>query len=168
MQIKYYTTRPDFEPKQATVGSAGYDIQADLRGCIKAMDSNNIARSLEPFYQDGGKFSLVIPPLFRVLIPTGLHVETPYTYFWDLRSRSGVPYKTGLMIAQGVGTIDQDYTGQFHLCFINLSNVAVTISDGEKLGQVILRKMEFFDWERTNEPIKPTVRGGGGFGSTGV
>jgi dUTP pyrophosphatase len=168
MQIKYYTTRPDFEPKKATVGSAGYDIQADLRGCIKAMDNNNLARSLEPKYEDCGKISLVIPPLFRVLIPTGLHAETPCGHFWDLRSRSGLPFKTGLVIPQGVGTIDQDYTGQLHLCFINLSSQPVTITDGERVGQVILRKMEFFDWLRSNEPIKPTVRGEGGFGSTGA
>jgi dUTP pyrophosphatase len=163
MQIKYYTTRADFEPKKATVGSAGYDLQADLRGSVLAYDQYNLIHRLFP--QDN---AIRIPALWRVLIPTGLHVETPYGHFWDLRSRSGLPFKTGLMVPQGVGTIDQDYTGQLHLCFINLSSQPVTITDGDRVGQVILRKMEFFDWLLSNEPIKPTVRGEGGFGSTGV
>ncbi len=129
-------------PEYATSLSAGMDLRADLPG------------------------SVVLQPLERALVPTGLFISLPPGYEAQIRPRSGMAVKKGLGILNSPGTIDADYRGEIRVILVNLSNVPVEIEPGERVAQMIVASHERVEWDAVNE-LEQTERGEGGFGSTG-
>lgn len=129
-------------PKYETSGSAGMDISAMLA---------------EP---------VIIKPLQRVLIPTGLYIELPDGYEAQIRPRSGLAAKKGLSVLNAPGTIDSDYRGEIKVILINLSNETVVINTGERIAQMVIAKYEKALLTEVDE-LNNTERGSGGFGHTG-
>ncbi len=129
-------------PEHETIHSAGIDLRANLDA---------------PF---------VLDPLERILVPTGLFAAFPEGTEAQIRPRSGLAYKHGLTVLNSPGTIDADYRGEIKVLLVNLSKVAFTINDGERVAQLVLARYERVEWETTDE-LPLTVRGEGGFGSTG-
>lgn len=129
-------------PKYATEGSAGLDVHAFLE---------------EP---------VIIKPLERKIIPTGLYLEIPNGYEIQVRARSGMSIKHGITLVNGVGTIDSDYRGELGIPVVNLSNEEYEIKSGDKVAQIILAKYEHLDF-KLEENLEETDRSDGGFGHTG-
>ncbi|MFK7756071.1 MAG: dUTP diphosphatase [Flavobacteriales bacterium] len=129
-------------PAHETELSAGLDLRADLDK------------------------SVVLEPLQRALIPTGLYAAFPAGTEAQIRPRSGLAYKHGLTVLNSPGTIDADYRGEIKVLLINLSNEAFTVKDGERVAQLVLARYERVEWETTTD-LALTARGAGGFGSTG-
>lgn len=129
-------------PKYATEGSAGLDVHAFLE---------------EP---------IVIKPLERKIIPTGLYLEIPNGYEIQVRARSGMSIKHGITLINGVGTIDSDYRGELGIPVVNLSNEDYEIKSGDKVAQIILAKYEHLEF-KLEDSLKETDRNDGGFGHTG-
>ena len=129
-------------PSYATLGSAGMDIRAFLN---------------EP---------IVLKPMERSLIPTGLFVEIPENYEIQIRPRSGLALKQGITCLNTPGTIDSDYRGEIKVLLINLSNENQTIQNSDRIAQMILAKTEKAKFDLVKE-INSTQRGEGGFGHTG-
>lgn len=129
-------------PEYETSGSAGVDVRANID---------------EP---------ITLGSLERKLIPTGLHVQIPEGYEIQVRPRSGLALKKGISMVNTPGTIDSDYRGDVGLIIINLSKDEYTIQPGERLGQLVLNKVEQIQWEVV-ENLSETERGEGGFGHTG-
>lgn len=130
-------------PAYETVNSAGMDLRA---------------------YLPDGK--LVIKPMQRTLVPTGLFMEIPVGYEGQVRPRSGLAIKSGITVLNSPGTIDADYRGEVKVILINLSNVDFMIKSGDRIAQLVIAKceqMEVFEVETLSE----TERGAGGFGHTG-
>ncbi len=130
-------------PEYKTKDSAGMDLCANIEG------------------------SLTLKPLERTLLPTGLFLEIPEGYEAQIRPRSGLALKKGLTLLNTPGTIDADYRGEIGIILVNVSNEDVTIKDGERIAQMVFAayaKMTLSEVETLDE----TVRGAGGFGSTGV
>ena len=130
-------------PAYATEGAAGLDIRANIT---------------EP---------IVLAPLERQLIATGLFVAIPLGYEIQIRPRSGLAFKHGITVLNTPGTIDADYRGEIKVLLVNLSNSPFTVEPGERVAQMILAKHEVLSWKTTHE-LPSTERGAGGFGSTGV
>ncbi len=130
-------------PSYATEYSAGMDIRAFL------------------------KDSLVLKPLDRVLVPTGLFIELPQGYEAQIRPRSGMALKKGVTVLNTPGTIDSDYRGEIGVILINLSNTEVIIEDGERICQMVIAKHETITFEQV-QVLNDTQRGAGGFGHTGT
>ena len=130
-------------PEYATEGSAGMDLRANID---------------EP---------IVLKPLERKLIPTGLFIALPYGYEAQIRPRSGLALKKGISLANAVATIDADYRGEIGVILINLSNEDFVVTDGERIAQMIIAKHERAEWNLV-ESLDETERGDGGFGHTGV
>ena len=130
-------------PAYATEGAAGLDIRAN---------------TTEP---------IVITPLERQLIPTGLFVAIPLGYEIQIRPRSGLAFKHGITVLNTPGTIDADYRGEIKVLLVNLSNTSFTIEPGERIAQMVLAKHETLSW-KTTDILPSTERGAGGFGSTGL
>lgn len=134
-------------PLYATEGSAGMDLQADIRE------------------------SITINPMQRVLIPTNMKIALPDGYEAQVRPRSGLAYKHGITVLNSPGTIDSDYRGAIGVLLVNLSNDPYTIHNGDRIAQLVVAKYEKVNWLDSNESnllIQPTARGEGGFGSTGL
>ncbi len=129
-------------PQYETPGSAGMDIRAMLS---------------EP---------IMIKPLQRVLIPTGLSIELPDGYEAQVRPRSGLAFKKGLSVLNSPGTIDSDYRGEIKVILINLSNETVVINTGERIAQLVIARYEKASLTEVDE-LSDTQRGEGGFGHTG-
>lgn len=129
-------------PEYATRLSAGMDLRADLT---------------EP---------VVLKPLQRCLIPTGLHIALPPGYEAQVRPRSGLAIKKGISVLNSPGTIDADYRGEIQVILINLSSEDFVIEDGERIAQMIIARHETADWDDV-EVLDVTARGEGGFGHTG-
>lgn len=129
-------------PQHETINSAGIDLRANIDE------------------------SIILQPLGRILIPTGLYAAFPEGTEAQIRPRSGLAYKHGLTVLNSPGTIDADYRGEIKVLLINLSKVAFTINDGERVAQLVLARYERVEWE-TSEELPSTNRGKGGFGSTG-
>ena len=129
-------------PEYKTTGSAGMDLRAHIEQPIE------------------------LASLDRMLIPTGLHIALPLGYEAQIRPRSGTAYKKGLSVPNAPGTIDSDYRGEVKVLIINLSRDIVTIDPGERIAQMVVAKHEQVEWLPT-ERLEDTVRGEGGFGSTG-
>ena len=108
-----------------------------------------------------------IPPLERVLIPTGLRMEIPRGYEGQIRPRSGFALKKGMTVLNSPGTIDSDYRGEIKVILINLSREPVIINNGDRIAQMIIAPVIQADFEK-KEDLGNTLRGSGGFGSTGV
>jgi len=130
-------------PHYETPLSAGMDIRADLENDI------------------------ILKPLERTLIPTGLFIELPEGYEAQIRPRSGLAFKKGITVLNTPGTIDADYRGEIKVIIINLSQDEVRIENGERIAQMIIAKHEKAELIQV-EVINETERGAGGFGHTGV
>ena len=142
MQIKIINKSEHPLPTYQTEGSAGMDIYASVK--------NNI----------------IINPLERVLIPTGLFIALPKGFEAQIRPRSGLAIKQGLTCLNTPGTIDSDYRGEINVILINLSNEVQTIKNGDRVAQMVIAKYEIGEWNLV-ESLDETERGSGGFGSTG-
>ena len=130
-------------PEYATALSAGMDVRAHLSE------------------------DLILQPMERRLIPTGLILEIPKGYECQVRPRSGLALKKGLTVLNSPGTIDADYRGEVGVILINLSNETVTIEPGERIAQLIFSPVIQVFLNETKE-LSQTDRGSGGFGSTGM
>jgi len=141
--VRIKTERKATLPRYETEGSAGMDLRARID---------------EP---------IVLAPMQRTLVPTGVFIELPPGYEAQVRSRSGLSIKSGIACVNGVGTIDSDYRGELNIPIVNLSEAAYTINDGDRVAQMIVAKYERVEWEETTH-LGETGRGAGGFGHTGV
>lgn len=130
-------------PAYETPSSAGMDIHA----CLD-----------EP---------VVLKPLQRALIPTGLRIQLPQGHECQIRPRSGLALKHGISIVNTPGTVDADYRGEIGVVLINLSDEPFTVNDGERIAQMVITEYTHVDWEVAHE-LDETKRGDGGFGHTGV
>jgi dUTP pyrophosphatase len=110
---------------------------------------------------------VVLHPLERRLIPTGLHIALPAGYEAQVRPRSGLALKHGLTVLNAPGTIDADYRGEVGVVLINLSNEDFTINDGERIAQMVIARHEQAEFVEV-EALDETERGEGGYGHTGV
>jgi dUTP pyrophosphatase len=110
---------------------------------------------------------IVLQPMERMMIPTGLFIELPAGYEAQIRSRSGLAAKKGIAVLNSPGTVDADYRGEIKVILINLSNEAFTIENGERIAQMIVARHERVEWIEAEELLE-TSRGAGGFGSTGA
>ena len=110
--------------------------------------------------------SIVLEPLQRALVPTGLYVEIPDGYEIQVRPRSGLAAKHGISIANAPGTIDPDYRGEIKVILVNLSNEPFELKPGERIAQLVVAQFTRIEWESVSE-LSETERGAGGFGSTG-
>lgn len=109
---------------------------------------------------------VVLRPMQRALIPTGLFIELPEGFEAQIRPRSGLAIKEGITLLNTPGTIDADYRGEICVIMINLSENEVIIKDGERICQMIINKHERVTWEQVDK-LEITERGSGGFGHTG-
>ncbi len=130
-------------PSYETIASAGMDLRANLTQPI------------------------VIEPMDRALIPTGLFMELPIGYEAQVRPRSGLALKKGITCLNSPGTIDADYRGEVGVILANLSKETFVVENGERIAQMVIAKHERAEWVATEE-LSTTERGAGGFGSTGV
>ena len=130
-------------PAYETVNSAGMDLRA---------------------YLPEGE--LVIKPMQRALVPTGLFMEIPVGYEGQVRPRSGLAIKSGITVLNSPGTIDADYRGEVKVILINLSDVDFVIKSGDRIAQLVIAKHEQMDVVEV-ETLSETERGAGGFGHTG-
>lgn len=142
MKIKIVNTSGHALPEYQTSYSAGLDLRASLK-------------------QD-----IVLKPLERQLIPTGLFIELPESYEAQIRPRSGLAFKSGVTVLNSPGTIDADYRGEIKVLLVNLSSEEFIVKDGERVAQMVIAKHEQAEWELVTE-LSSTERGAGGFGSTG-
>lgn len=142
MKIKIINKSKHELPSYATQAAAGMDLRANLD---------------EP---------IVLGPLERTLVPTGLFMEIPVGYEAQVRPRSGLAFKNGLTVLNSPGTIDADYRGEVKVILVNLSKEPFTINDGERVAQMVIAKHEQAEWIEV-EQLEETARGEGGFGSTG-
>ena len=142
MQVKILNKPPHPAPCSATQMPAGMDLKADIQ---------------EP---------LVLHPLERTLVPTGLYIALPKGYEAQVRPRSGLAAKYGVTVLNTPGTIDADYRGEIKVILANLSAEDFTVNPGERIAQMVVARHEHVEWEETGT-LDETARGEGGFGSTG-
>ena len=129
-------------PGYATGASSGVDLQAFIE---------------EP---------IVLKPLDRALVPTGIFIGIPEGYEAEVRPRSGMAVKHGITVLNTPGTIDADYRGEVKVILINLGGEPFTVNSGDRIAQMVFKKVARVDWMAV-EVLSETVRGEGGFGSTG-
>ena len=110
---------------------------------------------------------IVLKPLMRAIVPTGLFIELPEGYEAQIRPRSGLAAKKGIGLVNSPGTIDADYRGEIGVIVVNLSNEDFTIENGERIAQMVIAKHEVASWQEV-ESLNEADRGSGGFGSTGT
>ncbi|MDD3079394.1 MAG: dUTP diphosphatase [Paludibacter sp.] len=142
MKIKIVNRSKHALPEYATIQSAGMDLRANLD---------------EP---------VMMKPLERKLIPTGLFIELPTGYEAQIRPRSGLAIKKGITVLNSPGTIDADYRGEICVILINLSSEDFVINDGERICQMVIAAHAQAEWVEVEE-LGETERGEGGFGHTG-
>lgn len=143
MKIQIINTSRHPLPQYATPQSAGVDLRANLN---------------EP---------IVLKPLQRCLVPTGLFLALPQGYEAQVRPRSGLAIKKGITVLNSPGTIDADYRGEINVILVNLSVEEFVIEDGERIAQMVIARHEQAEWEEV-EVLDETERGAGGFGHTGT
>jgi dUTP pyrophosphatase len=110
--------------------------------------------------------ALVLQPMQRALIPTGLYIALPPGYEGQIRPRSGMAYKHGISIVNSPATIDADYRGEWKVLLINLGDEPYAVEDGDRIAQIVIVQVERAEWEEVDE-LDATGRHGGGFGHTG-
>ena len=110
---------------------------------------------------------IVLKPLMRAIVPTGLFIELPEGYEAQIRPRSGLAAKKGIGLVNSPGTIDADYRGEIGVIVVNLSKEDFTIENGERIAQMVIAKHEAASWQEV-ESLNESDRGSGGFGSTGT
>ena len=143
MKIKIVNRGHQPLPAYATEQSAGMDLRANLS---------------EP---------VVLHPLERRLIPTGLFIALPAGYEAQVRPRSGLALKKGITVLNSPGTIDADYRGEIGVLLINLSNDVFVVNDGERIAQMVVARHEQGEFVEVEE-LDETERGAGGYGHTGM
>lgn len=143
VRVKIINTSTNELPAYATSGSAGMDIRANLESPV------------------------VLQPLERQLIPTGLFIELPEGHEAQVRPRSGLAIKQGITCLNSPGTVDADYRGELKVILINLSNTVQTVQHGDRIAQMIIAQVERAELIEV-EALNETSRGNGGFGHTGV
>jgi len=142
MKVKIVNKSGNSLPEYATDFSAGMDLRAFLEK------------------------EIVLKPMERVMVPTGIYIELPEGYEAQVRPRSGLAIQQGITVLNTPGTIDADYRGEIKVILINLSDKEVIINNGDRIAQMIISKFEKVEWIKT-ESLNPTVRNDGGFGHTG-
>jgi dUTP pyrophosphatase len=110
---------------------------------------------------------IVLKPLERAMVPTGLFISIPQGFEAQVRPRSGLAAKHGLTVLNTPGTIDADYRGEIKVILVNLSNNEFVIKSGERICQLVFAKVEQIEWEQV-DILDETERGAGGFGHTGI
>ena len=143
MQVNIINQSKHALPSYQTSSSAGMDLRANLDNPV------------------------MLKPLQRALIPTGLFMQLPDGYEAQIRPRSGLAYKHGISIVNSPGTIDADYRGEIKVLLVNLSDQEFTVEDGERIAQMVVARHETVEWQETVS-LTETERGTGGYGSTGV
>ena len=142
MTIKIINKSTHKLPAYETIASAGMDLHANLSAPI------------------------ILKPLERTIIKTGLQIELPVGFEAQVRPRSGLAAKLGLTVLNSPGTVDADYRGEIGVILVNLSTTDFKIEDGERIAQLVIAKHERAEWIEVQE-LNETSRGEGGFGSTG-
>jgi dUTP pyrophosphatase len=142
VNVNIVNRSPNDLPGYATEGSAGMDIRAHLSETV------------------------ILRPLERKLIPTGLFIELPRGYEAQVRPRSGLAINHGITCLNSPGTVDSDYRGELKVILINLSQEEHAIQPGDRIAQIVIGRVEQVEWELV-ELVAETVRGDGGFGHTG-
>ncbi|KEQ30700.1 dUTP diphosphatase [Pedobacter antarcticus] len=142
MQIKIINKSGMALPQYETAHAAGMDMRAFVES------------------------EIIIKPLQRILIPTGLHIELPVGFEAQIRPRSGLAYKHGISIVNAPGTIDADYRGEIKVLLINLSDTDFVVQNGDRIAQMVIAKHETVQWDSVEE-LSDTDRGAGGYGHTG-
>jgi dUTP pyrophosphatase len=130
-------------PAYETIHAAGMDLRASLDEAV------------------------MLHPMDRALIPTGLFIELPEGYEAQVRPRSGLAIKKGVTVLNTPGTIDADYRGEIKVILVNLSREDYLVTDGERVAQMVIARHEKAEWEKVEE-LAETTRGAGGFGHTGI
>lgn len=143
MQVKITNKSKHELPSYQTIASAGMDLRANLT---------------EP---------VILKPLGRALVATGLFMELPVGHEAQIRPRSGLAYKHGITVLNSPGTIDADYRGEIKVLLVNISQEDFVINDGERIAQMIVARHEQVEWTETGS-LAESSRGAGGFGSSGV
>lgn len=142
MKIKIVNKSKHDLPSYSTIASAGMDLRANLEDPV------------------------VLKPMQRIKIPTGLYIEIPVGYEAQIRPRSGLAINKGIGIVNAPGTIDADYRGEICVILINFSDEDFVVQDGERICQMVIAKHEKAEWVNV-EFLEKTDRGNGGFGHTG-
>ena len=143
MNIKIINKSPHSLPEYETAASAGMDLRANLETAV------------------------ILKPLERTIVKTGLFLELPIGVEAQVRPRSGLAAKKGITVLNAPGTIDADYLGEIGVILVNLSDENFTIENGERVAQLVIAKHERAAWQQV-KILTETQRGTGGFGSTGV
>jgi len=142
MKVKIVNHSPYPCPAYATEQSAGVDLRANLEAPV------------------------VLRPLERTLVPTGLYIALPKGYEAQVRPRSGLAVKHGITVLNSPGTVDADYRGELRTVLVNLGTEPFEIVPGERIAQMVIARHEQVEWEEVDQ-LDETRRGAGGFGSTG-
>lgn len=142
MQVRIVNKSQHELPAYSTEASAGMDIRANLENDV------------------------LLKPLERMIVPTGLYIELPVGYEAQIRPRSGMAIRHGISILNSPGTIDADYRGEIGIIIVNLSNEEFTLQDGDRICQMVIAKHERVNWNEVTI-LEETKRGKGGFGHTG-
>ncbi len=143
MKVKIVNDSKHPLPTYETPASAGLDLRANIDE------------------------EVVLKPLDRALVPTGLFIELPVGYEAQIRPRSGLAIKKGITLLNAPGTIDADYRGEIKIILANISNEDFVIKDGERIAQMVISRHEQAEWVEVSK-LEETKRGAGGFGSTGT
>jgi len=143
MTIKIINKSSHALPHYETIASAGMDLRANITEAI------------------------LLKPLERTIVKTGLFIELPIGFEAQVRPRSGLAAKKGITVLNAPGTVDADYRGEIGVILVNLSNEDFTIENGERVAQLVIAKHERAAWIEV-EALSETDRGEGGFGSTGT
>ena len=143
MNVQIINKSKHATPNYETEGSAGMDLRANLDE------------------------SVVLKPLERTIVKTGLFIALPIGFEAQVRPRSGLAAKKGITVLNSPGTVDADYRGEIGVILVNLSNEEFVVNDGERIAQLIIAKHERVNWQEVTV-LNETARGAGGFGSTGV
>ena len=130
-------------PKYETEGAAGMDLRARVG------------------------LPMILEPMKRAMIPTGIRIELPSGYEAQVRARSGLAVKHGVGLVNGIGTIDSDYRGEIKICLINHGEEPFTVNDGDRVAQLVIAKYVRVKIDAV-ESLSETERGEGGFGHTGI
>ncbi|MBQ6087565.1 MAG: dUTP diphosphatase [Bacteroidales bacterium] len=143
MKVKIVNRSRWPDPAYATEASAGMDLRADTEAPV------------------------VLAPLERALVPTGIFIQLPVGYEAQIRPRSGLATKRGVTVINTPGTVDADYRGEIKVSLVNLSSQEQAIEPGERIAQMIVARHEKVEWEDV-DALDETERGAGGWGSTGA
>ena len=143
MNIKIVNQADNSFPAYETDASAGMDLRASIEA------------------------PMVLKPLERAIVPTGLFIELPVGFEAQVRPRSGLAARFGITVLNSPGTIDADYRGEIKIILINLSSEAFTINHGDRIAQMIISRHEKASWEACDD-LNSSERGAGGFGHTGT